>query len=124
MLKTIVGHFFGDRDAYMTTELPGINGCSLDIARGSDYGTSPPRGKFRLDTPELPSILTPATSTRFHPAYLCLDYSTLLPPLLLCAQSGLPLDFPLSTDATAPNAESMPHAPHPPQRQSALTLPL
>ncbi|MBD0346461.1 MAG: hypothetical protein ICV63_16870 [Coleofasciculus sp. Co-bin14] len=48
MLKTIVGHFLGDRDAYMTTELPGINGCNPDIVRVADYGSSPLGGNFRL----------------------------------------------------------------------------
>ncbi len=45
-LKTIVRHFLGDRDAYMTTRLPEINGCIPDIARVSDYGSSPPRGEL------------------------------------------------------------------------------
>ncbi len=47
-LKTIVRHFLGDRDAYMTTRLPEINGCIPDIARVSDYGSSPHGGNFRL----------------------------------------------------------------------------
>ncbi|HEY9706736.1 MAG TPA: hypothetical protein V6D48_00880 [Oculatellaceae cyanobacterium] len=48
MLKTIVGHFLGDRDAYMTTALPVINGCNPDLLKVSDYGSSPCGGNFRL----------------------------------------------------------------------------
>ena len=48
MLKTIVGHFLGDRDTYMTTELSGINGCIPDRVMVSNYGSSPCRGNFRL----------------------------------------------------------------------------
>lgn len=57
MLKTIVGHFLGDseallrsadRDAYMTTGLPGINSCIPDRVIVSDYGSSPHGGNFRL----------------------------------------------------------------------------
>jgi hypothetical protein len=44
MLKTIVGHFFGDRDAYMTTKLPGINGYIPDTVMISGSGSSPGRG--------------------------------------------------------------------------------
>jgi hypothetical protein len=46
MLKTIVGHFLGDRDTYMTTELSGINGCIPDRVMVSDYGSSPLRGEL------------------------------------------------------------------------------
>jgi hypothetical protein len=49
MLKTIVGHFLGDRDAYMTTELPGVNSCIPDRVIVSDYGSSPHGGNFRLE---------------------------------------------------------------------------
>jgi len=42
--KTIVGHFWADHDAYMTTVLPEINGCIPNIARVSDYGSSPVGG--------------------------------------------------------------------------------
>jgi len=48
MLKTIVGHFLGDRDAYMTTGLPGINSCIPDTVIVSDYGSSLRGGNFRL----------------------------------------------------------------------------
>jgi hypothetical protein len=48
MLKTIVGHFLGARDAYMTTELSGINSCIPDRVIVSDYGSSPHGGNFRL----------------------------------------------------------------------------
>jgi hypothetical protein len=48
MLKTIVGHFLGDRDTYMTTELSGINGCIPDRVMVSNYGSSPYRGNFRF----------------------------------------------------------------------------
>jgi hypothetical protein len=48
MLKIIVGHFWGDRDDYMTTGLPGINSCIPDRVIVSDYGSSPRGGNFRL----------------------------------------------------------------------------
>jgi hypothetical protein len=50
MLKTIVGHFFGDseallrsadRDAYMTTKFPDINACIPDTVMISGSGSSP-----------------------------------------------------------------------------------
>jgi hypothetical protein len=47
MLKTIVGHFFGDHDAYMTTELPDINGCIPDRVMISGSGSSSFRRNFR-----------------------------------------------------------------------------
>jgi hypothetical protein len=56
MLKTIVGHFFGDHDAYMTTELPDINGCIPDRVMISGSGSSPFRGNFRLIEPERVSL--------------------------------------------------------------------
>jgi hypothetical protein len=50
MLKTIVGHFFGDRDAYMTTKSPDINGYIPDTVMISGSGNSPFRGNFRIKT--------------------------------------------------------------------------
>ncbi len=55
MLKIIVGHFWGDRDDYMTTGLPGINSCIPDRVIVSDYGSSPRGGNFRLSEKNLVS---------------------------------------------------------------------
>jgi hypothetical protein len=48
ILKTIIGHFLSDRDAYMTTQFPDINCCIPDIVMVSESGSSPCRGNFRL----------------------------------------------------------------------------
>jgi hypothetical protein len=48
ILKTIIGHFLSDRDAYMTTQFPDINCCIPDIVMVSESGSSPYRGNFRL----------------------------------------------------------------------------
>ncbi len=44
ILKTIVGHFLGDREAYMTTQLPGINGYIPNREKVSDSRSSPVGG--------------------------------------------------------------------------------
>jgi hypothetical protein len=70
MLKTIVGHFLGDRDTYMTTELSSINGCIPDGVMVSDYGSSPYRGNFRLTCSPLPDPTIGNAHLAFNVAYL------------------------------------------------------
>jgi hypothetical protein len=65
MLKTIVGHFFGDHDAYMTTELPDINGCIPDKVMISGSGSSPSRGTSGSLKP-LPELASSQVESRLH----------------------------------------------------------